>query len=160
MKRTMRLKVEGEEITVVAERRGSTLTLEHGGEEYTVEILPEKDNDSPPPGQNTGGSLGASMPRRTDGGRSSASSGKDEAQAHAVVANHAGAGLVTAPMTGTVKEVVAPVGTAVSDGDLVVMMEAMKMDIEVAAGASGSVQEVFVVEGQSIRDGEPLLRIE
>lgn len=155
MKRTIRLQIDNREITVVAERHGSALTLEHGGESYTVELLP------PEEGAASGGSAPSRGAAATSGvGRgANGGPGKDEAPAHSVVAPAAGAGIVTAPMTGTVKQIVAAVGTSVSEGDLVVMMEAMKMDIEVSAATSGAVQELFVAEGQSIRDGEPLLRI-
>lgn len=149
MKREFRLKVNGEEITVTAERQGSTITVEHGGSSYSVELLPDENAVKQPPRR----------PVSTGANATATPTGQDAAQQQAVVAPATGGGSVAAPMTGTVKEIVAPVGTKVKEGDLVLIMEAMKMDIEVAAANEGTVKEVFVTEGQSIQDGAALLRI-
>ena len=63
-------------------------------------------------------------------------------------------------MTGTVKEVKVAAGDQVSAGQLVVVMEAMKMDIDVTATAAGTVSEVHVSPGDNRAAGQPLLTIQ
>lgn len=62
-------------------------------------------------------------------------------------------------MAGTVKEVKVTAGEQVSAGQLVVVMEAMKMDIDVTAAAAGTVAEVHVSPGDNRAAGQPLLTI-
>ncbi len=60
------------------------------------------------------------------------------------------AGEVGAPMPGTVVSVAAKVGTRVDRGDLLVSLEAMKMETAVRAEAAGEVVEVLVRIGQAV----------
>ena len=53
---------------------------------------------------------------------------------------------------------VAP-GDEVERGDLLVMLESMKMEIPVTAPQAGTVGRVLVAEGQSVDDGDPLLEL-
>ena len=62
-------------------------------------------------------------------------------------------------MTGTVKEVKVTAGDQVNAGQLVVVMEAMKMDIDVTATAGGTVAEVHVSPGDNCAAGQPLLTV-
>ena len=63
-------------------------------------------------------------------------------------------------MTGTIKEVLITVGDRVQENEQIVMMEAMKMDIEVAAPQGGTVVEILVEPGDGVRESQTLLRIE
>ena len=56
-----------------------------------------------------------------------------------VAAAPAGGSTVTAPMPGTVLNVVAPVGTAVKAGDVILVLEAMKMENDIVAPCDGTV---------------------
>jgi glutaconyl-CoA decarboxylase len=62
-------------------------------------------------------------------------------------------------MPGKVLEVVVAVGSSVADGDLVLMLEAMKMENEIFASASGTVKEIRVSNGDSVNTGDVLLVI-
>ncbi len=62
-------------------------------------------------------------------------------------------------MTGLVKEVKVAAGSRVAKGEVVLVMEAMKMDVEVSAPASGVVSEVSVSAGQTVEAQAPLLLI-
>jgi pyruvate carboxylase subunit B len=62
-------------------------------------------------------------------------------------------------MTGVVKDVMVSQGDSVQEGETIMMMEAMKMDIEVAALSSGSVAEIYVQSGDSVKEGQPLAKI-
>lgn len=66
---------------------------------------------------------------------------------------------VTAPMPGKILSVKVNVGDSVNNGDLVLMLEAMKMENEVFATASGKVTEVRVKSGDNVSTGDVLLVI-
>ena len=61
---------------------------------------------------------------------------------------------VRAEMVANVWKVVAKQGDAVSDGDTLVILESMKMEIPVVAESSGTVSEVRVEEGQVVQEGD------
>ncbi len=71
----------------------------------------------------------------------------------------AAAGTVTAPLPGVALEVKVAVGDRVSAGDVLVILEAMKMENEVVAREAGVVQSVHVVPGASVASGDPLVTI-
>ncbi len=64
---------------------------------------------------------------------------------------------VTAPMAGTVLTVNVKVGDNVNTGDVVVIMEAMKMETEVRAKTAGTVSAVNVKEGDAVSVGDALI---
>ena len=57
---------------------------------------------------------------------------------------------VNAPMVGKILNVVANVGDSVQEDDTIVVMEAMKMEIEIVAPTSGTVTEIRVAAGDSV----------
>jgi acetyl-CoA carboxylase biotin carboxyl carrier protein len=57
-----------------------------------------------------------------------------------------------AEVTGTVWKIEAPVGTTVAEGDTVVIVESMKMEIPVCATRAGVVREIHVAEGEAVTD--------
>ena len=67
---------------------------------------------------------------------------------------------VTAPMVGKILRIEANPGQAVEEDDVVIVMEAMKMEIPVVAPANGTVKAVNVEVGQSVEAGEELAEIE
>ena len=67
---------------------------------------------------------------------------------------------VEAHITGTVWKVEVPVGDAVREGDTVVILESMKMEMPVEAELEGTVSEVLVEEGQAVSEGDPLVVLE
>ena len=71
----------------------------------------------------------------------------------------AGTTPVNSPMPGTILDVKVAVGQAVKEGDLVCILEAMKMENEIYAPCSGSVAQVLVTKGQSVDTGAPLVTI-
>ena len=72
----------------------------------------------------------------------------------------AGSGAVTAPMPGTVIKVLVNVGDAVSAGNPVMIIEAMKMENEIKASSTGTVSKVLVSAGDNVAAGAPLINIE
>ena len=66
---------------------------------------------------------------------------------------------VTAPMPGNILKVNVTVGQAVKEGDLLVVLEAMKMENEIFAPKSGTVSQVVVSKGASVNTGDALVVI-
>lgn len=67
---------------------------------------------------------------------------------------------VRAEMVANVMEVVAAVGTEVAEGDTIVLLESMKMEIPVLAGVAGRVEAVRVTVGDVVQEGETLVVID
>ena len=63
---------------------------------------------------------------------------------------NAGSVVVKAPMQGTIVKVNAKVGAAVKKGDVLVVLEAMKMENDVCAPADGTVASVEVAQGATV----------
>ncbi|AVZ38880.1 MULTISPECIES: biotin/lipoyl-binding carrier protein [unclassified Dietzia] len=61
---------------------------------------------------------------------------------------------VRAEMVANVMEVVAAVGTEVAEGDTIVLLESMKMEIPVLCETAGTVTEVAVTPGDVIQAGD------
>jgi oxaloacetate decarboxylase alpha subunit len=64
---------------------------------------------------------------------------------------------VPAPLAGTVFKVTVRQGQAVAVGDVILILEAMKMETEVRSNAAGKVAEIRVREGDAVRPGDCLL---
>jgi len=69
-------------------------------------------------------------------------------------------GEVLAPMTGRVASVAAREGSTVREGDLLLTIEAMKMEFKVVAPLSGSVREVACAAGDRVELNQVLARVE
>jgi len=67
---------------------------------------------------------------------------------------------VLSPMPGLVKSVAVAAGDAVSEGQEVCVIEAMKMQNSLAAAASGIVKAVHVREGDTVDDEQVLVELE
>ncbi|MCO5305892.1 MAG: biotin/lipoyl-binding protein [Microthrixaceae bacterium] len=72
----------------------------------------------------------------------------------------AGSGKIAVPMQGTIVKINVEVGQSVAAGDAVVVLEAMKMENNVAADIDGTVTAVNVEAGQSVAAGEVVVVIE
>lgn len=70
-----------------------------------------------------------------------------------------GGGAVCAPMPGTILDVRVKAGDAVKAGDVLLILEAMKMENELTADKAGTVKEVMVSKGKAVSGGETLIII-
>lgn len=66
---------------------------------------------------------------------------------------------VTAPLAGNIFKVMVTAGEHVQEGDVLIILEAMKMETEVRAAHAGTVQDVQVKEGDAVTVGMPLLHL-
>ncbi len=151
MKREFTLDIDGRQVTVTVVREGDTIRVERDGEEYRVRVLAESvigvQSALREPTGNAGpaaeGVIGRQRP-------DSVSSEHDEG----------GRWEVASPMTGVVDQILVSKGTRVVEGERIVVLEAMKMFIDVMAPATGRVTEISVTLGDSVREKQPLLVID
>ena len=66
---------------------------------------------------------------------------------------------VTAPMPGTILKVNVQNGQAVKEGQVLCVLEAMKMENEILASKNGTVTQVLVQKGSSVNTGDALVVI-
>ena len=71
----------------------------------------------------------------------------------------AGDNTVSAPMPGKIVKLVASVGQAVNAGDVLLILEAMKMQNEITAPAAGTVKSFAVNAGDSVKPGQTMVVI-
>jgi len=69
-------------------------------------------------------------------------------------------GVVTAPMPGKITKIKVKIGDEVKKGDVVAMLEAMKMENEILAPNDGVVKEIRVSEGANVNRGDIIMIIE
>ena len=71
-----------------------------------------------------------------------------------------GSGSITAPIPGVVTELCVKVGDSVSANQVVLKLEAMKMENDISTPAAGTVKEIAVSAGTEVRDGQLLMVVE
>jgi oxaloacetate decarboxylase alpha subunit len=82
------------------------------------------------------------------------------AAAAAAPAPAAGGGSpLTAPLPGSIFSMKCNVGDVVNEGDTVLVMESMKMESEIKAHQSGTIQSILVKEGDNVQTGDSLVTI-
>jgi acetyl-CoA carboxylase biotin carboxyl carrier protein len=64
---------------------------------------------------------------------------------------------VEAHITGTVWKIEVAVGDTVDEGDTVVILESMKMEMPVEAEDEGTIREIRCQEGQAVNEGDTLV---
>ncbi len=117
------------------------------GEEYEVEVeeLTEKGETKPGP-KKPAPSSGLSAPTAPQKKKPASSSG--------------GPGEIKAPMSGKVLKINAQPGEEISRGQVLMVLEAMKMENEITAKSDGKIKEIKVSEGASVNPGDVLVILE
>ena len=124
-------------------------TVEVNGKRFQVNLEERADLAAARPAPGAGGA--GSAPTGGSGGGGGGSGG---GSAPAVSAEGE---VVDAEMQGTILEVDVAEGDDVEAGDVICVLEAMKMENDVVAEVGGTVAEVAVEEGQSVDQGDPLV---
>ena len=120
-------------------------TVSAGGNEYTVKVNGKNyavklDGDK---ATVNGKSYDINVKEGVESSSASASSGEGEE--------------VKAGVPGNVLRIEAPEGTEVAEGDVLLVLEAMKMEIEVKSPKAGTVQSVLVSQGDKVVNGQALV---
>jgi len=139
MSSTIALIVNGERHEVeLLERRSSAVRFKYAGREYTVEYA---EDAASRPAATPKQSAAPSAPRRVSSSAAPST------------------GLVTAALPGIVVDVLVTIGQQVKAGEILLRIEAMKMQNSVFAPIDGFVEAIHVSPGGEIGDGDPLLTI-
>jgi len=80
--------------------------------------------------------------------------------APAVDSQEAGEGAMTSPLPGKVTKVIRKPGNIIKKGEVILIVESMKMENEIAAKMDGTIAKIFVSEGDSVKSGDMLAIIE
>lgn len=81
------------------------------------------------------------------------------ASAPAPIAAASNAEDISAPLAGSIFRINVKPGNQVSEGDVLIVLEAMKMETEIRAARNGVIQELHVKEGDSVSVGSPILSL-
>lgn len=66
---------------------------------------------------------------------------------------------IPAPLSGNIFKILVSAGQPVQEGDVILILEAMKMETEVRSAVSGAVQQIIVKEGDSVQAGQTMMVI-
>lgn len=124
---------------IVEETERNTARVELNGKSYTVQIEKEEAIVSP--------KIAAVKPSSTGGDFV-------DVPAQPITGN---AGSVKAPLPGSVSKIKVTEGQTVKAGDILMTVEAMKMENEIMAPAAGTVKKIYVTEGKAVQQGEALV---
>jgi len=80
--------------------------------------------------------------------------------APAPAAPSAGAVVIESPMPGTILDVLKKPGDAVAADEVILILEAMKMETEITTPRSGKVTAILVAQGDPVQGGQGLLEVE
>lgn len=81
------------------------------------------------------------------------------ASAPAPVASGDAANAIKAPMPGNINAVKVAAGQSVKSGEVLIILEAMKMENEIVAPKDGTVGKVYVQKGAVVETGAPLIEV-
>ena len=82
------------------------------------------------------------------------------APAASAPAASAGAGTVLSPLPGNINEIRFSAGQTVKAGDVVIILEAMKMENEIVAPKAGTLSKIHVQKGAVVNPGDPLFDVD
>ncbi|MBQ6064431.1 MAG: biotin/lipoyl-binding protein [Prevotella sp.] len=134
--------IEGKEYIVsIGEIEDNVANVTVNGEEFKVEMEPETEPEK----------------KKVVLGQPKAESQEEQVTA---AANVNTANAVKAPLPGVITEIKVSVGDDVKEGDVVIVLEAMKMANNLEAEKAGKVTAICVKTGESVMEDSPLIVIE
>ena len=151
-----RVVVDGHEYAVTVRDDGAYRTVKAGDVQYRIQL---------PPAAERASGMEVQVDYRPvvvqyEGRLGSGPAPREHRQATTGAPRPGLKGGVTAQIAGKVLRVVASVGDAVKQGDVLLVVEAMKMENEIKAPADGTVREIPVSEGQRVVEGDVLAIVE
>ena len=157
MKQQVTFEYEGRSYTVEVEQSGDTLVIESEGQRYEVTLSGAvRPRPAPAPAAAAAPSPATPPPAAAPPAAAPATAAPAAAP---TPAGGAAPGDVVAPMTGTIREIRTSVGATVTEGQVLFVMEAMKMDLEVPVAIAGTVSEIAVAAGDSVVEAQLLARV-
>lgn len=152
--------VDGHEFAVTMRADQGYVTVTAGGAPYRVQLPPEAERASGMTVQVDYRPFTVEYDARPGGGATPRQGGPAVA-AQATAAPRAGAkGAVVAQIAGRVLAIKVKVGDEVKRGDVLLLLEAMKMENEIKATTDGTVKEILVPEGGRVTEGQALIVVE
>ncbi len=134
MSQTYEFTCDGRKYVVTAEKQDDQIEISWNGKTYTVVVE-----------SSSGGAKKKSGGAKRDAAARGSSGGGDQ---------------IAAPMTGVVKSMSVGVGDSVSAGQVVMVMEAMKMDVDVQSPRDGKIAAIAVNPGDSVNAKQSLMTLE
>jgi biotin carboxyl carrier protein len=171
-KQTHRLTVNGRTWAITeVEKHGLTQKIKINDEELSIRILREPTDDQPDLVANINGKVLIARREVSDGsdylirlnGRLLKVSleGREQLSQDAGISETVlGPVVITAPMSGRIVSLKASPNTSVTKGQPLAVLEAMKMENEIAAPRTGTVKEVYVQSGTLVKAGDKLCLLE
>ncbi|WP_310201525.1 biotin carboxylase N-terminal domain-containing protein [Paenarthrobacter nitroguajacolicus] len=104
--------------------------------------------------------LGAGVAAVSSGSGAKSGKSKKRSRSAGATAAAAGGNALTSPMQGTIVKVAAAEGDVVAEGDLIVVLEAMKMEQPLTAHKSGTVRGLAATAGETVAAGAVIATIE
>lgn len=124
-----KFKISGQDYSASVEENGSSLVVSVNGQAYQVEV-PQTKAAAPKMARATSGAAQAGGPKN-----------------------------INSELPGTVTKIVAANGQHVKKGDVLLVIEAMKMANDIVSDVKGTVQRIAVTEGQSVNQGDLLVEM-
>ena len=148
-----KFKINGTEYSAtVEEQDGNMVQVTVNGNTYSVEVEHEAPKAS---AMARPAAIAAPAPKAAPAAPKAA----PKAAAAPAAKPAAGAKTVNAPLPGTITAVKVSTGQAVKKGEVLVVMEAMKMANDITAECDGTVKNIFVQQGASVNVGDALVEI-
>jgi acetyl-CoA/propionyl-CoA carboxylase biotin carboxyl carrier protein len=122
-------------------------TVEVSGQRFDVKII----GPPAPPLMGSHGAVNGSVPAALAPKRSSRSGGKSS--------NAGGPDMLESPLQGNMWKILVKQGDTVAEGQILCIIEAMKMENEITAHKAGTIAELPIVEGEPINAGAPIATI-
>jgi acetyl-CoA/propionyl-CoA carboxylase, biotin carboxylase, biotin carboxyl carrier protein len=119
-------------------------TVEVSGKRFDVRVTGPPFAGAPPASNGAGAAQAPRAPRRGAAAKSATAAGSDT---------------LTSPLQGNMWKVLVKQGDVVAEGQLLCIIEAMKMENEITAHKSGTISELPITEGAAIQAGAPIATI-
>jgi len=141
MLRKFKISIDGKEYLVEMEEIGGSQTVQSA--QPVQQSAPSENQTQPEPQNET----------------KEQKDNKEQNESQQTEVSEAGSDAMQAPMPGTVLKILVNQGDSVQENQPVLVLEAMKMENEIVASQTGTVQGIHVAKGDVVNSGDALLTI-